>query len=88
MFYFQDITDFLQYKKLLDFRKKEVLHKQWNKSVYQPIQKEIEKEINGPTYSELSKRKRELHKEYLEHTNKKVSINRCRYCFPLNIWSS
>ena len=59
---------------MLNHRKKELLHKKWTENVNEPIKREIDKEINGPNYLELMKRKRALHKEYLEHTNKKVSI--------------
>ena len=68
----QDVSDLIGYKKLIDLRKREVLHKQWQKSVYRPIQREIRREMNSSNYADLSRRKRELHKEYIEHVNRKV----------------
>ena len=67
---------------MLGYRKKEFLHKQWDKNVYSTIRKEIDREVTGDCYDDLSKRKRGLHKEYLEHTNKKVY---CIYIFILHL---
>jgi len=70
----KEIQDFLSHKDMLNQRKKELLHKKWTENVSEPISKEIDAEINGPNYLELMKRKRALHKEYLEHTNKKGHV--------------
>ncbi len=64
----------MNYKEMLDLRKKEILHKRWSDRVYQPIRRQIVKQINTREFDELFQRKRELHKEYLEHVNKKVCI--------------
>ena len=58
---------------MLAYRKKEFLQKQWDKNVFQPIKKQVNKEIDGKNYEDLCVRKRSLHKDYLEHVNKKAS---------------
>ncbi|XP_074651999.1 protein FAM228B-like isoform X1 [Tubulanus polymorphus] len=67
----KDIDKLLQYKDELNLRKKEVLHKSYSEKVHEPIRKKINRAMSGPSYVELDKRKRQLHKEYLEFTNKK-----------------
>ena len=64
----------LKQKEILDLRKKEMLHKKWSERVQEPIRTQIRTEMKGPVYPELDRWKRELHKEYLEHVNKKVPL--------------
>ncbi|XP_074652000.1 protein FAM228B-like isoform X2 [Tubulanus polymorphus] len=70
----KDIDKLLQYKDELNLRKKEVLHKSYSEKVHEPIRKKINRAMSGPSYVELDKRKRQLHKEYLEFTNKKGHV--------------
>ena len=64
----------MAHKEQLDMRKKELLHKKWTEGVYEPIRKQIDQQMHGPAYPNLVSRKRQQHKEYLEHVNRKVSI--------------
>ena len=76
------MADFLANKEMLNHRKKELLHKKWTENVNEPIRREVDTEMNGPNYFELVRRKRELYKEYLEHTNRKVmhAVQYLMYC--------
>ena len=58
----------------VNLRRRELLHKKWNEQVFTPITKQIQTEIDGPNYGELSRCKRGLHRDYLEHVNRKVSL--------------
>ncbi len=70
---------------MLDLRKKEMLHKKWSEQVHEPIKRQIDKEMHGPNYKELAQRKRELHKEYLEHVNRKVlSLFKYHSFYPMS----
>lgn len=62
----------MKHKEMLDLRKKEMLHFKWKERVFEPIRNQVDKEIHSPMYDELAQRKRALHKEYIEHNNKKV----------------
>lgn len=59
-------------KEVLDLRKKEMLHKKWNDRVYEPLREKIIDVMDGEDWPELDRRKRELHKQYLEFVNEKV----------------
>ena len=72
---FQEMEDLINYKEFLDLRKKELLHKRWTDRVYQPIRRQVVKEIKSREFGELFQRKRQLYKEYLEHVNKKVGLS-------------
>ena len=69
------MEDLINYKEFLDLRKKELLHKRWTDRVYQPIRRQVVKEIKSREFGELFQRKRQLYKEYLEHVNKKVWLS-------------
>ena len=69
------MEDLINYKEFLDLRKKELLHKRWTDRVYQPIRRQVVKEIKSSEFGELFQRKRQLYKEYLEHVNKKVELS-------------
>ena len=69
----------VSHKEMLNLRKKEMLHRKWNERVYEPIRQQIDREMNSAMFHDLSKRKRELHKEYLEHVNKRVRVQECNY---------
>lgn len=60
-------------KDVLDLRKREMLHKKWNDRVYEPLRGKIIDVMDGEDWPELDRRKRELHKQYLEFVNQKVS---------------
>ncbi|XP_064628301.1 protein FAM228B-like isoform X2 [Lineus longissimus] len=70
----KDIDDLLLYKDGLELRKKEILHKKWNERVHEPIRKHILGEMDGPAYTALARRKRQLYKEFIEFTNKKGHV--------------
>lgn len=62
------------YKDILELRKKEMLHKKWNERVYEPLRKKIIEAMDSHDWPELDRRKRELHKQYLEFVNEKVYL--------------
>ncbi|XP_013421901.1 protein FAM228B isoform X2 [Lingula anatina] len=85
----KDIDAFLAAKEVHDLRKKEILHKKWNDQVHEPIRKEVIKEMGGPAYKQLDRRKRQIYKEYLEFTNQKGhvfldTVDPAEYC-PLGL---
>lgn len=67
----KDLDEFLLHEDMLKQRKKELLHKQWNDHVFEPIRRQILKVIDGQDWSEVDRRKRELHRQYLEYVNRK-----------------
>ena len=73
--FLQEMGEFLAKKEMLNQRKREILHKRWTDNVNEPIRKEVVNELNSPNYDEFVRRKRVLYKEYLEHSNKKVSTS-------------
>ena len=70
--FLKDVDSFLTQKEVLDLRKKEMLHKKWNERVYEPLRKKIIEAMDSDDWPELDRRKRELHKQYLEFVNQKV----------------
>ena len=66
------MEDFINHKDTMNRRKKEVLHKNWNERVYKPLRKKIITAMDSNDWPEVDRRKRELHKQYLEFTNEKV----------------
>ncbi|XP_046327881.2 protein FAM228B-like isoform X2 [Haliotis rufescens] len=68
----KEVDEYLEDKDLLDLRKKELLHKKWNDQVYEPLRKEIIDVMDGYDWPDLDRRKREMHKQYLEFLNDKV----------------
>ncbi|XP_071113819.1 protein FAM228B-like isoform X2 [Haliotis cracherodii] len=68
----KDVDEYLEDKDLLDLRKKELLHKKWNDQVYEPLRKQIIDVMDGYDWPDLDRRKREMHKQYLEFLNDKV----------------
>ena len=69
----QDVENLLDRKEITKLRKKEVLHKKWNERVYKPLRKKILEAMDGNDWIDVDRRKRELHKQYLEFTNAKVT---------------
>jgi hypothetical protein len=51
-----------------------MLHKKWNDRVHEPLRKKIIEVMDGSDWPELDRRKRELHKQYLEFVNEKVLL--------------
>lgn len=72
--YIQDVDNYINQRDVTDLRKKEVLHKNWNERVYKPLRKKIIEAMDSNDWPEVDRRKRELHRQYLEFTNEKVSI--------------
>ncbi|KAK3608393.1 hypothetical protein CHS0354_035390 [Potamilus streckersoni] len=71
----KSVEDFLNTHDVLSLRKKEVLHKKWNERVYEPMRKKVVEVMNdGQEWQELDRRKRELHKQYLEFVNEKNHV--------------
>lgn len=70
----KDIEEYLMYKDILELRKKEMLHKKWNDRVYEPLRKKILEAMDSHDWPELDRRKRELHKQYLEFVNQKGHV--------------
>lgn len=70
---YQDVEEFITHREVTNLRKKEVLHKNWNERVYKPLRKKIIEAMDSHDWPEVDRRKRELHRQYLEFTNEKVS---------------
>ncbi|XP_071113817.1 protein FAM228B-like isoform X1 [Haliotis cracherodii] len=70
----KDVDEYLEDKDLLDLRKKELLHKKWNDQVYEPLRKQIIDVMDGYDWPDLDRRKREMHKQYLEFLNDKGHV--------------
>ncbi|XP_076466377.1 protein FAM228B-like isoform X2 [Babylonia areolata] len=70
----QDVSDYLEHKDMLDLRKRELLHKNWNSRVYEPIRHKIIGAMNNGDWNDKDRRRRELHRQYLEHVNKKGHV--------------
>lgn len=66
----KEIDDFVTNKEYLDLRKKEMLHKKWNDRVYEPLQKEIYKEMKKH-YPRVESRKRTLYNNYVDYCNRR-----------------
>jgi hypothetical protein len=75
--YVQDVDNYINHRDVTDLRKKEVLHKNWNERVYKPLRKKIIEAMDSNDWPEVDRRKRELHRQYLEFTNEKVGIFHC-----------
>uniref|UniRef100_A0A2C9LMJ3 Uncharacterized protein n=1 Tax=Biomphalaria glabrata TaxID=6526 RepID=A0A2C9LMJ3_BIOGL len=65
------LGDLLSHKELVDLRKKEILYLKWSEEVYEPIRKKILEAIDGADWIHLDRRKREMHRQFLEHVNKR-----------------
>ena len=65
---------FVNTKDVMNLRKKEVLHKKWNERVYKPLRKKIIEAMESNDWPEVDRRKREMHRQYLEFVNEKVTI--------------
>ncbi|ELU00333.1 hypothetical protein CAPTEDRAFT_217718 [Capitella teleta] len=61
-------------KDMTNLRKKEMLHHKWQQKVFKPIRNQIDRAMHSSTYDEFAKRKRAIHKEYIEHNNKKGHV--------------
>ncbi|XP_041351505.1 protein FAM228B-like isoform X2 [Gigantopelta aegis] len=70
----QDIDNYLHCEDLLTLRKKELLHKRWTDHVYEPLRREIIQVMDGDKWRDTDRRKRVLHKQYLEFVNEKGHI--------------
>ncbi|XP_076079721.1 protein FAM228B-like isoform X4 [Mytilus galloprovincialis] len=70
----KDIEEYVCHKDVMDLRKKEMLHKKWNDRVHEPLRKKIIDVMDGDDWPELDRRKRELHKQYLEFVNEKGHV--------------
>lgn len=70
----KDVDEFISHKDVMGLRKKEVLHKKWNERVYKPLRKKIIEAMDSNDWPEVDRRKRELHKQYLEFTNQKGHV--------------
>jgi len=68
----QDLQDYVDNHQYLEERKKEILHKNWNERVYEPIRSAVIKEMESDNYTNYKNRKDQLYREYIEHVNKKV----------------
>ncbi|CAG5133846.1 unnamed protein product [Candidula unifasciata] len=67
----KSLEDYLTHKEFTDLRKKELLHKRWTEEVYEPIRKKILDTIDKSDRNETDYLKREKHRKFLEHLNKK-----------------
>ncbi|BFZ09938.1 hypothetical protein BsWGS_12977 [Bradybaena similaris] len=65
------LEDFLIHKEFTDLRKKELLHKRWTDEVYEPIRMKILDTIDKSDWNSIDYYKREKHKKFLEHLNRR-----------------
>lgn len=70
----RDVDNYINQRDVTDLRKKEVLHKNWNERVYKPLRKKIIEAMDSNDWPEVDRRKRELHRQYLEFTNEKGHV--------------
>ncbi|XP_052090124.1 protein FAM228B-like isoform X7 [Mytilus californianus] len=70
----KDLEEYVCHKDVMELRKKEMLHKKWNDRVHEPLRKKIIDVMDGDDWPELDRRKRELHKQYLEFVNEKGHV--------------
>ncbi|XP_045196887.1 protein FAM228B-like isoform X4 [Mercenaria mercenaria] len=70
----KDVEDYITRRDVTDLRKKEVLHKNWSERVYKPLRKKIIEAMDSNDWPEVDRRKRELHRQYLEFTNAKGHV--------------
>ncbi|XP_069126695.1 protein FAM228B-like isoform X2 [Argopecten irradians] len=70
----KNLEEYITYKDVMEQRKKEMLHKKWNDRVFEPLRKNIIEAMDSDDWPELDRRKRELHKQYLEFTNQKGHV--------------
>ncbi|XP_060597955.1 protein FAM228B-like isoform X8 [Ruditapes philippinarum] len=70
----RDVDNYINHRDVTDLRKKEVLHKNWNERVYKPLRKKIIEAMDSNDWPEVDRRKRELHRQYLEFTNEKGHV--------------
>ena len=68
--------DFLEAQKSRDLRKKELLHQDWNKSVFYPIQDAISEVVDKQSSGAIEERRRRHLDEYLKEANCKVGVFR------------
>ncbi|CAL1532798.1 unnamed protein product [Lymnaea stagnalis] len=65
------LDDLLTHKELVDLRRKELLYLKWSEQVFEPIRKKIVEAVDGSDWLHLDRRKREMHRQFLEHVNKR-----------------
>ncbi|XP_064618457.1 protein FAM228B-like [Liolophura sinensis] len=70
----QDATEYLGNRSILELRRKELLHKRWSDEVYEPLRKKINDEMSSRHWPDVDRRKREMHKQYLEFSNRKGHV--------------
>lgn len=71
--FFKNVEDFVEYDHCVNNRKKELLHENWEKHVYFPLQSEVKRTMERDYRAMLSKRM-ELFSSYLDLQNKKVTF--------------
>ena len=71
----QELGTLLENHAYCNLRKKENLHKRWTEQVYEPLRKEIIRQIDcSGKYESLADAKQELYGQYLEQGNWKVDF--------------
>ena len=69
-FFFKKINNNIEKSDAAELRKRELLYKNWHLNVYEPIQKEIQKNMNSSN-ADMARHIRNLkYLEYLQHVNK------------------
>ncbi|XP_015194545.2 protein FAM228A isoform X3 [Lepisosteus oculatus] len=66
----KELDNYLNYRDVLELRKKELLHKKWKECVSEPIQKQIKEHINKYCYQE-AEQMRSMFLQYLDYCNTK-----------------
>lgn len=73
---FREINEYLERMELNEQRKKEALHKEWVKCVYEPIQDQIQKKLSQMSTAEIEERRFEMYDKYINATNRNQGIFR------------
>lgn len=64
----------LENKEMHDKRRKQQLSRRWNRIVFAPMNDKIRNVMDGEGLANLQRRKRELHQEYIDIVNRRVSL--------------
>ncbi|XP_075057457.1 protein FAM228B-like [Mixophyes fleayi] len=71
--YNQSIEEFVRRADSAELRRKEIQHKRWTERVAEPLQKTIERYVDGQSSEDIESRRRHLLAQYLKYCNKKGS---------------
>lgn len=71
-----ETTEYLELRDQANKRSKQQLYKDWCKSVYNPLQRDIKQALDSVPCSEIENRRREAFAEYIDTVNRKEGVFR------------